>query len=164
MINIIKRLYQKLVATRSSFSRLVFLHNVFPNRSRGLTLFQAMFNCPANFSLTLPSPDQIPSLAHQMRQKQLLINLRQQRLSFKRNPLRLQLPVGTRVCVYDKDLKTYPRTAKIIEKLWNSSSLLEFDDPEGQILPRHVRHLRPFSQAETTVQKPNRGGGLIRFN
>ena len=30
-ICIVKRLYQKALATKASFSRLVFLHNIFPN-------------------------------------------------------------------------------------------------------------------------------------
>ena len=132
-------------------SRLVFLYNAFPNSSGVLTLFQAMFNHPTNFSLVFPSPDQIPSSAHQMLQKQMLIDLRQQRLSFKINPLRLQLPVGTQVCMYDKDSKTYPHIVIFIEKLQNSSYLLEFDEPDGKILPRHMYHLRPVPQAKNSA-------------
>merc|ERR1712082_274939 len=38
-IGIVKRLYQKALATKASFSQLVFLHNIFPNSSGKLNPF-----------------------------------------------------------------------------------------------------------------------------
>ena len=43
-IGIVKRLYQKAMSTKASFSRLVFLHNIFPNSSGQATPFQIMYN------------------------------------------------------------------------------------------------------------------------
>ena len=143
-ICIVKRLHQKSIATRASFSRLVFLHNVFPSSSGLSTPFQIMFNRPANYSVAMPSPDQIPSSQHQLLQKQLLMDMRKQRLSRHKSPAQSDLVIGTSVRVYDKDTKTYPKTGIIIEKLRNSSFLIEFDSPEGQILVRHAKHLKPI--------------------
>ena len=90
----------------------------------------------------MPSPDQIPSSQHQLLQKQLLSDLRKQRLSKQTLPGSSHLTIGSHVRIYDKDTKTYPKTGIIIEKLRNSSFLVEFDTPEGQILARHSRHLK----------------------
>ena len=141
-ICIVKRLYQKSMATKASFSRLVFLHNVFPSSSGLSTPFQIMFDRPANYSVAMPSPDQIPSSRHQLLQKQLLLDMRKQKLSRQKFPAQSQLAIGSHVRVYDKDTKTYPKTGIIIEKLRNSSFLIEFDTPEGQILARHSKHLK----------------------
>ena len=141
-ICIVKRLYQKSISTKASFSRLVFLHNVFPNSSGQSTPFQIMYNRPANYSIAMPSPDQIPSSQHQLLQKQLLSDLRKQKLARRTLPASTQLSIGSYVRVYDKESKTYPKTGMIIEKLRNSSFLIEFDTPEGQVLARHARHLK----------------------
>merc|ERR1712082_587627 len=60
-ICIVKRLSQKALATKASFSRLVFLHNILPNSLGKSNPFQIMYNRPANYSIEMPSPDQIPS-------------------------------------------------------------------------------------------------------
>ena len=67
-ICIVKRLYQKALATKASFSRLVFLHNIFPNSSGQSNPFQIMYGRPANYNIAMPSPDQIPSSSHQLLQ------------------------------------------------------------------------------------------------
>ena len=93
-----------------------------------------MYNRSANYSIAMPSPDQIPSSSHQLLQKQLLSDMRKQKLSLKRQLAQSQFVIGTQVRIYDKDTKMYPKTGTIIEKLRNSSFLIEFDTPEGQVL------------------------------
>merc|ERR1712239_56335 len=115
-------------------SRLVFLHNIFPNSSGKSNPFQIMYNRPAYYSIAMPSPDQIPSSSHQLLQKQLLSDMRKQKLSLKKQPAHSDFVIGSEVWIYDKDTKTYPKTGTIIEKLRNSSFLIEFDTPEGQVL------------------------------
>ena len=107
-----------------------------------------MYNRPANYSIAMPSPDQIPSSSHQRLQKQLLSDMRKQRLSLKKQPAHAEFVIGSQVRVYDKDMKTYPKTGTIIEKLRNSSFLIKFDTPEGQVLARHARFFKP-RQIET---------------
>ena len=154
-INIIKRLYQKALLNKTSFSRAVFLHNAFPAASGKYSPFQIMFSRPANISIALPSPDNIPSSAHQILQKQLLKDIRDQNLSRRLHPARNSLPIGTKVRVYDKISKTYPHEATIMEKLRNSSYLLEFHTRDRPVLARHRRHiLIPDEDTVTTQNQP----------
>merc|ERR1712082_153817 len=101
----------------------------------------------------------IPSLSHKLLQKQLLSDLRKQKLSLKLLPAQNEFAIGTQVRVYDKDTKTYPTTGMIIEKLRNSSYLVEFDTPEGQVMARHVRFLRP---KEVIPPETPQGGGATK--
>merc|ERR1712105_18116 len=117
---------------------------VFPSSSGLSTPFQIMFQRPANYSIAMPSPDQIPSSSHQLLQKQLLSDMRKQKLSLKLQPFQTQFAIGTQVRIYDKDTKTYPHTGTIMERLRNSSFLIEFDTPEGQVFARHARFLKPI--------------------
>ena len=73
----------------------------------------------------------------------------------KQAPTQSELIIGTSVRIYDKDTKTYPKTGTIIEKLRNSSFLVEFDTPEGQILAQHSRHLKPLHS--DTIPLPQTG-------
>ena len=116
-IGIVKRLYQKALSTKASFSRLIFLHNIFPSSSGKSNPFQIMYNRPANYSIAMPSPDQIPSSSHQRLQKQLLSDMRKQKLSLRKQPAHTEFVIGSEVRVYDKDTKTYPKTGTIIERL-----------------------------------------------
>merc|ERR1712105_146693 len=82
----------------------------------------------------MPSPDQIPSSSHQLLHKQLLLDMRKQKLSLKSHLTQNKFVIGTQVQIFDKDTKTYPNTGMIIEKLRNLSYLIEFDTPEGLVL------------------------------
>ena len=115
-----------------------------------------MFNRPANYSIAMPSPDQIPSSSHQLLQKQLLSDMRKQKLSLRPHPAQNQFAIGTQVRIFNKDTKTYPNTGTIIEKLRNSSYLIEFDTPEGQIMARHAWFLQP---RESCIPGPPQVGG-----
>ena len=95
----------------------------------------------------MPSPDQIPSSTRQLLQKQLLSDMRKQKLSLKLQPFQSQFAIGTQVRIYDKDTKTYPHTGTIMERLRNSSFLIEFDTPEGQVFTRHTRFLKPIGSS-----------------
>ena len=68
--------------------------------------------------------------------------MRKQKLSLKKHPARAKFVIRSEVRIYDKDTKTYPQTGTIIERLRNSSFLIEFDTPEGQVLARHARFLK----------------------
>ena len=88
-----------------------------------------MYGRPANYHIAMPSPDKIPSSSHQLLQKQLLSDMRKQKLSLKRQLAQSRLVIGTQVRIYDKEMKTYPNTGTIIEKLRNSLFLVEFGTP-----------------------------------
>merc|ERR1712082_206604 len=156
-IGIVKRLHQKALATKASFSRLVFLHNIFPNSSGKSNPFQMMYNRPANYSIAMPSPHQIPSSSHQRLQKQLLSDMRKQKLAQKKQPAHTDFIIGSQVQVYDNDTKSYPKTGVIIEKLRNSSFLIKFDTPEGQVLAWHARFLKPRENEDPlpSMEEPN---------
>ena len=81
-----------------------------------------MFDRQANFSLCIPSVDTIPSSDYQKLQRQLLIDIRRQRLSFKKAPVSNNIPIGSEILVYDKFSKT-----------WHKN---------GALLSRHVRMLK----------------------
>ena len=105
----------------------------------------------------MPSPDQIPSSSHQRLQKQLLSDMRKQKLAQKKQPAHTDFIIGSQVRVYDKDTKSYPKTGVIIEKLRNSSFLIEFDTPEGQVLARHARFLKLRENEDPlpSMEEPN---------
>ena len=100
-----------------------------------------MLNQPAIFSVCLPFPDNIPSSDHQKLQRQLLIDIRRQRLSFKKTPISRNIPIGSECLVYDKFTKTWPDRATIVEKLRNSTYMVEMHK-NGALLSRHVRMLK----------------------
>ena len=139
-INIVKRLYQKAQLTKVDLSRLIFLHNAFPSSSNSHTPFQVMFDRAPNFALAFPSPDNIPSSTSQLMKKQILMDLRKQRLADRLRPARSSLSIGASVWIYNKLTKQYSVKGTVLERLRNSSYMVEFED--GKILPRHVRHLK----------------------
>ena len=86
--------------------------------------------------------------------------MRKQKLSLNKHPAHAEFVIGSEVRVYDKDTKTYPKTGTIIERLRNSSFLIEFDTPEGQVLARHARFLK-LKEADNTLPPQGEGTKLI---
>jgi len=147
-ISILKRIYQKYKAGgATSLSRAIFLRNIFPNNTGSYSPFQILFGRPATFSLLIPSNDNIPSSSFQQTQRQLLKDLRDQKLSYRNNPTRQSLPIGVAVYMYDKEKKYYLKRGIVMEKLRNSSYYIETED--GKIYTKHITHLK----VDTTVDQ-----------
>ena len=140
-VGIVRKLFMKSRLTSTSLSRLIFLQNVIPSAG-GVSAFQILFNRPANYTIALPTPDEIISPMEQRRRMQLIRDIRIQRLGAKALPNRQTLNIGTKVRIFNKNTKCWDQQGVVVERIRNSAYIVEFSS--GAFLARHQRFLKPF--------------------